>query len=264
MITVITSNLNSGSALRKTAESILLQRANFQWIIADGGSTDESYEFLQTLVDQRVFWFSGSDSGIYEAWNKACCYIAGDWVIFMGAGDVFVSDGTLEQISKHLHGLPDFVDYLYGNVSQKHHNSLLYRYGEVDTSGWQYGRRAIPVHQGIFHKASLLKQPRPFDQSYRLAGDTKFLLSTLKPENTVYVPLEVAHMDPFGISSSRGNALLLMREYQRLGRELGCKPPLSNRFNFTLRCYLKYLLHYLGFPATWSIERGMRAMGLRD
>lgn len=260
MITVITSTLNSKAALRETARSVLSQQVPLQWIIADGDSKDGSREFLKTLQDERVFWFSEPDVGIYDAWNKACQHITGDWVIFIGAGDLFMSDSTLEQVSQHIDVLPDFVDFLYGDVAQIYEGKVYFRYGEVDLSSWQSGRRALPAHQGIFHKASLLKQSKPFDDSYRLAGDTKFLTLRVTPSNTIYVPMEVTYMDPFGISSNRGNALLMMRELQRIWREVGCVPPWTNRLNFSLRCYMKFALHHLGLPSTWSIERTMRTL----
>ena len=260
MITIITSTLNCNAALQATAHSVLSQQVLLQWIIADGGSKDGTQDFLQTLIDPRVVWFSERDSGIYDAWNKACRHIKGDWVIFLGAGDVFVSPNTLALISHQLAGISSHVDFVYGNVSQIHECKILFRYGRVDLTGWQSGRPALPAHQGILHRSKLLMVANPFDQTYRVAGDTKFLASKLTEHNTVYLMQDITCMEPGGISSDRANALLIMRELLRVERDLGYVLPWRNRIFFVASCYLRLFIHRCGVPSTWSFSESVRRL----
>lgn len=262
LLTIITSTLNSLQALKLTAKSIFSQGLPLQWIIADGDSEDGTIEYLKTMPNSQVIWFSERDTGIFDAWNKACQYIEGEWVIFMGAGDVFVSTDILKKTGPLLEAAPSGIDFIYGGVAQIHQDSVLHRYGEVDLTNWQCGRPAIPHHQGIFHRARTLTGSEPFDKTYRLGGDTKFLLTTLSASNLFYIPVEVVHMDPFGISSRRSNALLLLREYLRIEREVGYSLPWLNKANFIFRSYVKAILHIIGFPSTWSVERTMRKLHL--
>ena len=258
MITIITSTMNCNVALQLTARSIFSQHAPLQWIIADGGSVDGTAEFLESLSDPRVFWFSEQDSGIYDAWNKACRHIKGDWVLFLGAGDTFVSASILASVSHQVARVSNHVDFVYGNVSQLHNGKVLFRYGQVVLTGWQPGRPALPAHQGILHRSKLLAVVNPFDQTYRVAGDTKFLASKLTELNTVYLPQDITYMDPGGISSDRANALLIMRELLRVERELGYVLPWRNRMFFITSCYVRLLIHRCGAPSTWSFFESLR------
>ena len=260
MITIITSTMNCNVALQLTARSIFSQQAPLQWIIADGGSVDGTVEFLESLSDSRVLWFSEPDSGIYDAWNKACRHIKGDWVVFLGAGDTFVSSSILASVNHQVAGVSSHVDFVYGNVSQIHNGKVLFRYGEVDLTGWQPGRPALPAHQGILHRSKLLTVANPFDQTYRIAGDTKFLASKLTKRNTVYLPQDITYMDPDGISSDRANAPLIMRELLRVERDLGYVLPRRNRIFFIASCYVRLLIHRCGVPSTWSFFESLRRL----
>uniref|UniRef100_UPI0018EAE01E glycosyltransferase n=1 Tax=Aquitalea sp. ASV11 TaxID=2795103 RepID=UPI0018EAE01E len=102
-ITVITSTYNCAEALTKTAESIRCQSyKNIQWIIADGASTDATLSVIKQNSDIVSHWESEPDNGIYDAWNKACRHINGDWVIFIGAGDLFIDKDTVKRVAQTL------------------------------------------------------------------------------------------------------------------------------------------------------------------
>lgn len=255
MITVITSALNCKLALQLTAKSVLEQSVPLQWIVADGFSVDGTREYLASLNDPRLTWFSERDRGIYDAWNRACRHIQGDWVVFLGAGDTFVSSDSLSVVLNHLGAAEKNVLFAYGNVAQVHEGQILHRYGQVDLTGWQLGRPALPAHQGIFHRSSLLSVSDPFDVSYRIAGDTKFLTSSLKPTNTVYLSVDITHMDPNGVSSNRANAFTIMKESLRVEREVGYALPWGNRLLFVIICLIRVVLHHIGAITTWRLAK---------
>ena len=84
-------------------------------VLIDGASTDGTLEYLQQdeIVDRLI---SEKDSGIYDAWNKACKFITGEWILFLGAGDAILEDDF-----NSFYDLLAAVDYrenaiVYGNV----------------------------------------------------------------------------------------------------------------------------------------------------
>ena len=95
-ITIVTSTFNCAEDLELTAQSVRNQKyENIQWIVADGESTDGTADVINSNLDVVTNWFSEKDRGIYDAWNKASRFIVNDWVIFLGAGDVFDSSTSL-------------------------------------------------------------------------------------------------------------------------------------------------------------------------
>lgn len=243
LISIVTSTLDCAAALVATAESLRSQRWHAcQWIVADGGSTDGTLQVIRDNADVIADWFSERDSGIYDAWNKACPYVRGNWVLFLGAGDVLAASNTLERIASALSTLPSAVDFLYGNVVQTAGDHVLYRYGKVDLESWQLCRPAVPAHQGVLHRAQVLQSPAPFDARYSIAGDTKLMLQYMRPHNTRYLDLDIARMQAGGISSNASGALRVMREVLRLEADLGYRIPRVQRTSYIARTYMKAIL----------------------
>src|SRR5262245_48790230 len=87
LITIVTATMNAAATLPITARSLAGQHgADFEWIVADGASTDGTLDYL-SRCEMPVCWTSAPDRGIYDAWNKACRRARGEWLLFLGAGD---------------------------------------------------------------------------------------------------------------------------------------------------------------------------------
>ena len=87
LVTIITATYNAASSLQATISSIRQQSyVNIEWIIVDGGSSDDTVRILQQNDDVIQFWTSEPDNGIYDAWNKGIARARGEWIGFLGAG----------------------------------------------------------------------------------------------------------------------------------------------------------------------------------
>ena len=70
-ITVLTPNYNYGHYLEETIRSVLLQGyPNLEYIIIDGGSTDNSIEVIKKYESWLTYWVSEPDRGQTHAINK--------------------------------------------------------------------------------------------------------------------------------------------------------------------------------------------------
>jgi glycosyltransferase involved in cell wall biosynthesis len=69
---IITATYNAETFLERLLASILSQSyPNFEWVVQDGGSTDNTLNILKKYPDVRIKIQSEPDRGIYDAWNKA-------------------------------------------------------------------------------------------------------------------------------------------------------------------------------------------------
>lgn len=242
-ITIITSTFNCAGALQKTANSIREQKyKNIQWIIADGASKDGTLDCIKANGDLVSNWFSEHDTGIYDAWNKACKLITGDWVIFLGAGDVFCRSDVLSVIEKKLLLIPEEIVIAYGNVVQKRNSKEIYRYGEVDLKAWEIYRPKLPAHQGVFQRAYCFGI-KPFDTKYRVVSDSKFLLQSLKTSAAFYLNEDICEMEPGGVSSHPGSTLLVKNEFTRLQSDLGYKVPIIKWLRYIAMANIKHIIY---------------------
>ncbi len=115
-ISIVTPSYNQGQFIEETIRSVLLQGyPNLEYIIIDGGSTDNSVEILKKYECWLAYWVSESDRGQSHALNKGFRRATGELIGWQNSDDyyepaVFANTATL------LNKLGD-VDIIYGNVN---------------------------------------------------------------------------------------------------------------------------------------------------
>jgi glycosyltransferase involved in cell wall biosynthesis len=100
-ITIITPNYNLGEYLEQTILSILNQNyPNLEYIIIDGGSTDNSLEIIKKYEKHLAYWVSEPDKGMYEAIQKGFNRSTGDIMGWLNSDDMLTPNGlfTLAEI----------------------------------------------------------------------------------------------------------------------------------------------------------------------
>lgn len=191
LISIITVVFNGENYLEETILSVLNQDYyNVEYIIIDGGSTDETINIIRKYEQVIDYWVSESDKGIYDAMNKGILASTGDIIGIVNADDTLYVD-TLKNIqvlmtSKNL-------DYVYGSVH------LMDEKGDVvgemkcmnleEISLKKYVDMPFP-HPSLFICAEVYKNLGLFNLKYRLSADYDFVLRLLE-EKYVGAPLEV-------------------------------------------------------------------------
>jgi hypothetical protein len=89
-ISVVTPSFNQGCFLEETIRSVLLQGyPDLEYIVIDGGSTDQSVEIIQKYEKWLVYWVSEKDSGQAHAINKGFTRATGEISAYLNSDDVF-------------------------------------------------------------------------------------------------------------------------------------------------------------------------------
>ena len=92
-LTVVTVCRNAGSALERTAASVLPQlAADVEYVVVDGASTDGTRAVLERLAARGARVLSEPDRGIADAMNKGVRLARGEWVTHLHAGDTWLPD----------------------------------------------------------------------------------------------------------------------------------------------------------------------------
>ena len=91
-ISIITPSFNQGRFLRQTIDSIISQDyPNLEYIVMDGGSTDETIEILQSYGN-KIRWFSEKDHGQADAINKGMALASGEILTYINSDDYYLPD----------------------------------------------------------------------------------------------------------------------------------------------------------------------------
>lgn len=104
-ITIITPSFNQGEYLEEAILSVLFQRyPNLEYIVLDGGSTDNSVAVLEKFAPYLSHWESGPDGGQAKAVAKGYSMATGDIVAFLNSDDVLIPGALDEIANKFLEG----------------------------------------------------------------------------------------------------------------------------------------------------------------
>lgn len=180
----------------------------FEYIVIDGGSTDESKEIINKHSDKINYWISETDKGVYHAMNKGIKQANGEYLLFLNSGDCFNGPKILEQGF----ALNFTESIVYCNVK---HNVT----GEIitfpDELSFSHFYHATINHQSTFVKSRLFKDYGLYNEDYRIASDWEFFIKCifLKLESTRHLDLVLIEFDYIdGLSTRKENFNILLKE----------------------------------------------------
>lgn len=98
-ISIITPSFNQAQYLEQTIRSVLLQNyPNLEYIIIDGGSTDNSAEIITKYHPWLSYWVSEKDNGQSDALNKGIKHCTGDIFNWINSDD-YLEANALYQVA---------------------------------------------------------------------------------------------------------------------------------------------------------------------
>lgn len=99
-ISIVTPNFNYGRFLEEALRSVLLQGyPNLEYVMIDGGSTDESVEIIRKYEPWLAHWESSPDRGQSSAVNKGLKFCSGKIFNWVNSDD-HLMPGALETVGR--------------------------------------------------------------------------------------------------------------------------------------------------------------------
>ena len=113
-ISIVTPSYNQGAYLEETIKSVLMQSdENIEYIIMDGGSTDDSVEIIKKYEKYINSWVSQKDNGQAWAINKGFEKSSGEILCWINSDDMYLPN-TLKTVRKAFDKITE-PTIIYGN-----------------------------------------------------------------------------------------------------------------------------------------------------
>ena len=90
-ISIITPTYNQGEFIEETIQSVIQQGyPNLEYIIIDGGSTDQTVNIIKQYESYITYWISEPDRGQAHAINKGLMVATGDVLDYINSDDYYL------------------------------------------------------------------------------------------------------------------------------------------------------------------------------
>jgi glycosyltransferase involved in cell wall biosynthesis len=90
-LTIITPTLNQGRFIERAILSVLDQGyAPLEYLVLDGGSTDETADVIRRYEERIDWWVSEPDAGQTDALNKGLARATGDVIAYLNSDDYYL------------------------------------------------------------------------------------------------------------------------------------------------------------------------------
>ena len=183
-ISIVTVVYNAQNTIERCISSVLGQSfKNIEYIIVDGGSTDNTVEKINRYKGNIDFFISEHDSGVYDAMNKGIALATGDIVGTINADDFFADDDVLYNIATVF--AEKNTDILYGDLDYIDPNDKIIRkwrsgkYKEgICNWGW------MPPHPTFYCRRILFETLGLYKLDYGSAADYELMLRFIHLNNT--------------------------------------------------------------------------------
>ncbi len=228
-ISIITITYNSEATLADTIESVVSQTySDMEYIIVDGGSTDNTLSIIDSYRDKISKVISEKDRGLYDALNKGIAMASGDVIGMIHSDDFYTGEDVLEKIARAIS--EHDADAVYADLYyvDKNDTSLIFR--KWKSGNYKHGmflKGWMPPHPTFFAKKECYEKFGSFNMSLVSSADYELMLRFIHKHQIrlAYLPEFIIKMRVGGKSNvSLKNRIRANQEDRRAWKMNGLKP----------------------------------------
>jgi len=192
-ISIVTPSYNQGQFIEETIRSVICQDyPDIEYIVIDGGSTDNSVEIIRKYKNYLHYWISKPDRGQTHAINKGLSRATGDIIAYLNSDDIYLPE-TFKKIAAFFQENPE-IDMVYGNILfiDEKSNVLHEIKREPLILKEFYGCYFFIPQPTVFLRRKIVEKCGYFDETFNLAMDLEYWIRISFSGNIQYLPEQLA------------------------------------------------------------------------
>lgn len=193
-ISVIIPLYNKEAIVKRSIQSVLNQSfQDFELIIVDDGSTDNSVSIVKTIYDDRVTLIQQANGGPSAARNTGAKHAKGKWIIFLDADDEMYENALtiFNDYSRKYRDVNMFLGEMLISKNGKIITAQHYQQGYVKSIYKAHANGGIIPGAGtILYNKSIIGK-FPYNEDIRRYEDMEFLLRIYQHAKMYLIPQPV-------------------------------------------------------------------------
>ena len=224
-ISIITSCFNREATIGQAIESVLAQDyPDVEYIVVDGASRDRSLQVIEHYGNRIARIVSEPDHGMYEAINKGIRMATGEVIGLLHSDDFLFDTHVLSDLAACFEQTR--ADVVYGNglfVDAGNTNRVVRNWVSGPFHPWKVRCGWLPLHPTVYVRREVMERTGLYDERYKIAADTDFLLRCLLDTSwrVEYLDRYIMRMRMGGLSTDRARRKQMWREDVAIYREHG-------------------------------------------
>lgn len=200
IFSVVVPSYNRAHLIERTINSVMNQTyQNFELIIVDDGSTDNTEEVVRAISDCRVIFVKQKNAGACSARNLGIYHSKGVYVSFLDSDDEWIPTMLEKQLD--MFNSDPLVGCVYSNVDVRDHNNKNISYTNYSLAGDIYSavlkQGYMAPTSAVSVKKSLLEKIGGFDVQLPASQDDDLCFKCAASGRIALIeePMVIFHID---------------------------------------------------------------------
>ncbi len=217
-VSAITPSYEQGQFIERTIKSVVAQDvASFNYVVCDGGSTDETLAILEKYGGS-LRWISEPDQGQADAVNKGMAMTSGDIIAWINSDDIYYPQ-AFKQVLAFFEEHPDIAG-VYGQADWiDEFDNVIAPYPTKPWSYRQLTKECYLCQPAVFFRRTLIEELGDLNAQLQYCMDYELWLRYGQKYPFAYLPVKLAGSRLYASNKTFGGRLAAHREANDMLKE---------------------------------------------
>lgn len=213
LVSIITVVFNGETYLEQTIKSVLNQTyKNIEYLIIDGGSTDNTLKIIKKYDSFISYWISEPDKGLYDAMNKGIKEAHGKLIGTINSDDWYEKNAVELNVNAFLTNQNKHIFHADRYDIDSRGNKSVYKY---KSSRWRFKYHGMTFNHPSMFVTKTEYEQHQYSLKLRSHADYLFVLESWlsDPDKFYYIEAPIVNFRLGGISGKLSFIEMLQEEY---------------------------------------------------